>query len=43
MGASKTAHFSDHQNQIAIIAKALGHLARIAIIEYLMNVFVATL
>ncbi len=38
MGATKTEHFSDKQNQIAILAKALGHPARIAIIEYLMSV-----
>nr|WP_314492185.1 metalloregulator ArsR/SmtB family transcription factor [uncultured Chryseobacterium sp.] len=38
MGATKTEHFTDKQNQIATIAKALGHPARIAIIEYLMNV-----
>lgn len=38
MGATKTEHFTDKQNQIAIIAKALGHPARIAIIEYLMKV-----
>jgi len=38
MGASKTDHFTDRQNQIAIIAKALGHPARIAIIEYLLKV-----
>ncbi|MFV0146071.1 metalloregulator ArsR/SmtB family transcription factor [Empedobacter falsenii] len=38
MGASKTEHFTDQQNQIAKIAKALGHPARIAIIEYLMKV-----
>ena len=38
MGASKTTHFTDQQNQIAVIAKALGHPARIAIIEYLMKV-----
>lgn len=38
MGATKTEHFTDQQNQIAIIAKALGHPARIAIIEYLMKV-----
>lgn len=35
MGASKTAHFSDRQNQMASIAKALGHPARIAILEFL--------
>ena len=38
MGATKTEHFTDKQNQIAAIAKALGHPARIAIIEYLMKV-----
>lgn len=38
MGATKTEHFTDRQNQIAIIAKALGHPARIAIIEHLMKV-----
>ncbi len=38
MGATKTEHFTDRQNQIATIAKALGHPARIAIIEYLVKV-----
>ena len=38
MGASKTEHFTDQQNQIAVMAKALGHPARIAIIEYLLSV-----
>ncbi|NML68541.1 winged helix-turn-helix transcriptional regulator [Chryseobacterium sp. RP-3-3] len=38
MGATKTDHFTDHQNQIAIICKALGHPARVAIIEYLLKV-----
>jgi len=38
MGATKTDHFTDRQNQIATIVKALGHPARIAIIEYLMSV-----
>lgn len=38
MGATKTDHFTDQQNQIATIAKALGHPARIAIIEYLLKV-----
>jgi len=37
MGATKTGHFTDEQNKIAIIAKALGHPARIAIIEYLLK------
>jgi ArsR family transcriptional regulator len=38
MGASKTDHFTDQQNQMATIAKALGHPARIAIIDYLLKV-----
>jgi DNA-binding transcriptional ArsR family regulator len=38
MGATKTDHFSAQQNKIAIIAKALGHPARVAIIEYLLRV-----
>ncbi len=37
MGVTKTEHFSADQNQIACIAKALGHPARIAIMEYLAN------
>lgn len=37
MGATKTDHFTNKQNQIAKIAKALGHPARVAIIEYLMK------
>ncbi len=38
MGASKTDHFTESQNDIAILTKALGHPARIAIIEYLLSV-----
>jgi len=38
MGATKTDHFTDRQNNLAILAKALGHPARIAIIEYLLKV-----
>lgn len=38
MGATKTAHFTNKQNDIATLAKALGHPARIAIIEYLLKV-----
>src|SRR6476620_11614355 len=38
MGASKTEHFTETQNQIAVMAKALGHPARIAIMEYLIKV-----
>ena len=37
-GASKTDHFTEKQNELAILAKALGHPARIAIIEYLLKV-----
>lgn len=37
MGATKTEYFSDKQNAIAAMAKALGHPARIAIVEYLMK------
>ncbi len=38
MGASKTDYFTERQNEIANLAKALGHPARIAIIEYLLKV-----
>ncbi|MEQ8245280.1 metalloregulator ArsR/SmtB family transcription factor [Fulvivirga sp.] len=35
MGLSKTEKFTEKQNRMAVLAKALGHPARIAIIEYL--------
>ena len=38
MGASKTEHFTEQQNDIAALAKALGHPARVAIIDYLLSV-----
>ena len=38
MGASKTEHFTDEQNELAKIAKALAHPARIAILEHLLKV-----
>jgi len=38
MGASKTEHFTNKQNEIATLAKALGHPARISILEYLTTV-----
>ncbi|AWA30067.1 transcriptional regulator [Flavobacterium magnum] len=38
MGATKTDHFTEQQNRMATLAKALGHPARIAIMEYLMGV-----
>ena len=37
MGLTKSDLFSDQQNELAIIAKVLGHPARIAIIEYLIK------
>lgn len=37
MGVSKTDGFTKKQNSIAQIAKALGHPARIAIIEFLLE------
>jgi DNA-binding transcriptional ArsR family regulator len=38
MGASKTDSFTEKQNELAILAKALGHPARIAIIDFLLKV-----
>jgi len=38
MGASKSDFFSDNQNELALLFKALSHPARIAIIEYLLKV-----
>ena len=38
MGASKTEHFTEEQNEMAKIAKALAHPARIAILEHLLKV-----
>jgi len=38
MGASKTDGFTEQQNKLSVMAKALGHPARIAIIEYLLKV-----
>lgn len=38
MGVSKTEFFTDHQNEMANIFKALSHPARIAIVDYLLNV-----
>ncbi len=38
MGASKSAHFTETQNNLANIAKALAHPARIAILEHLIKV-----
>lgn len=38
MGTTKTEHFTEQQNQMATILKALGHPARIGIIEHLLKV-----
>lgn len=38
MGATKTDLFTQEQNEIASLAKAFGHPARVAIMEYLMKV-----
>ena len=38
MGATKTDHFTDRQNAVAVMLKALGHPARVAIVEYLIKV-----
>lgn len=37
MGITKTESFTTTQNELAILAKAMGHPARIAIIEYLLK------
>ncbi|MEY4433899.1 MAG: hypothetical protein RLZZ44_2034 [Bacteroidota bacterium] len=37
MGITKTERFTTAQNELAILAKAIGHPARIAIIEYLLK------
>ncbi|PHN03952.1 ArsR/SmtB family transcription factor [Flavilitoribacter nigricans] len=38
MGATKSDLFTEKQNQLADIAKVLGHPARIAIVQYLLEV-----
>lgn len=37
MGATKTEHFTQKQNEAAALMKALAHPARIAIIEFLLK------
>jgi DNA-binding transcriptional ArsR family regulator len=37
MGISKSSHFNEQQNSLANIAKALGHPARLAIVEFLLQ------
>jgi ArsR family transcriptional regulator len=38
MGITKTDLFTENQNEIAKLAKAIAHPARVAIIEYLLKV-----
>ena len=38
MGATKTDHFTERQNKLATLSKAIAHPARIAIIDYLLKV-----
>lgn len=38
MGLTKTEIFTTQQNQISIIAKAFGHPARVAILQYLFKI-----
>ncbi|AFK02497.1 transcriptional regulator, ArsR family [Emticicia oligotrophica DSM 17448] len=38
MGVTKTDYFTDRQNELATMLKAMGHPARIAIIDYLLKV-----
>ncbi|WP_298956408.1 metalloregulator ArsR/SmtB family transcription factor [uncultured Nonlabens sp.] len=38
MGVTKTEKFTEKQNQVARMAKALAHPARIAILEYLFSI-----
>jgi ArsR family transcriptional regulator len=37
MGVTKTDNFNDKQNRMASLAKAIGHPARIAILEFLLK------
>lgn len=38
MGITKTEFFTEAQNELALIAKVLGHPARIAILQHLLKV-----
>ena len=38
MGVTKTENFTKQQNQLATLAKALGHPARIAILQHLVSI-----
>ncbi|UUC44923.1 ArsR/SmtB family transcription factor [Flavobacterium cerinum] len=37
MGITKTAIYTDEQNKLASLLKVLGHPARIAILQYIIN------
>ena len=37
MGVTKTANFTSKQNRVATLAKVLGHPARVAILEYIIQ------
>jgi ArsR family transcriptional regulator len=37
MGVTKSEHFTDEHNNMALLIKALGHPARVAIVEYLLK------
>lgn len=37
MGITKTEGFTDRQIEMAVVAKALGHPARMAIVDYLLK------
>lgn len=37
MGISKSDQFTESQNRIALLAKALGHPARVAILEHIVS------
>ena len=37
MGITKTSIFTDEQNKLAILFKVLGHPARIAILQHIIN------
>lgn len=37
MGLTKTEQFTKAQNELAVVAKALGHPARIAILQFLIK------
>jgi DNA-binding transcriptional ArsR family regulator len=38
MGITKTTSFSEEQNEMALLFKAIAHPARVAIIQYLLSV-----